>query len=431
MMEITGLRPENFIHGIRAYLIGLYCKRIVSDILVQQDNLLRERGKRFYELTNHLGNVLSTVTDRKLPISDTIPTPDTVLYFNADIATATDYYPFGMQMVNRTYSLEDYRFGFNGKEEDTSGMGGGQSTHDYGFRIYNPHIGKFLSVDPLTQSFPWNSTYCYAENDVIRSIDLDGTEKKVQIYSSTAACNIINKIEQGDYKVAWEKIIYCYTHGWVDNEGNPSDFVHRHYEELYGENQIWQIPKVSSALIFPNSTDLPGDEDKHDNNYSAKYGNYSSGGGWFEIYYFDYEKQESYFLGVIPNAKIRENQEMETYSVKDPQFQSVTPTYEFSDYMIGKRLRIAGYDVTMFLMKKSMPWSLSWDQQETLKKQKELRARLRTLGPNSRVLGSYEEFGAKGSYIYTYTVDEKGNEDFQFQTIVYPTNIINRYNGTN
>ena len=42
-----------------------------------------------------------------------------------------------------------YRYGFNGKELDPEGMGGGQSTYDYGFRIYNPALGKFLSVDPL------------------------------------------------------------------------------------------------------------------------------------------------------------------------------------------------------------------------------------------------------------------------------------------
>ena len=34
-----------------------------------------------------------------------------------------------------------------------------------------------MSVDPLASSFPWNSTYAFAENDVIRNIDLDGLEK--------------------------------------------------------------------------------------------------------------------------------------------------------------------------------------------------------------------------------------------------------------
>ena len=40
-------------------------------------------------------------------------------------------------------------------------------------------MARFLSVDPLAKSYPWNSTYAFAENDVIRSIDLDGLEKLI------------------------------------------------------------------------------------------------------------------------------------------------------------------------------------------------------------------------------------------------------------
>ena len=45
-----------------------------------------------------------------------------------------------------------YRYGFNGKEEDSNGEWGGQSHYDYGFRIYNPSIAKFLSVDPMAET---------------------------------------------------------------------------------------------------------------------------------------------------------------------------------------------------------------------------------------------------------------------------------------
>ncbi len=34
-----------------------------------------------------------------------------------------------------------------------------------------------MSVDPLSKEFPWNSTYAFAENDVIRNIDMEGLEK--------------------------------------------------------------------------------------------------------------------------------------------------------------------------------------------------------------------------------------------------------------
>lgn len=69
-----------------------------------------------------------------------------------------------------------YRYGFNGKEEDSAGEWGSKSHYDYGFRIYNPSIGKFLSVDPLAKEYPELTPYQYASNTPIQAIDLDGLE---------------------------------------------------------------------------------------------------------------------------------------------------------------------------------------------------------------------------------------------------------------
>jgi hypothetical protein len=55
-------------------------------------------------------------------------------------------------------------------------MGGGGSTYDYGFRIYNPALGRFLSVDPLTKEYPYYTPYQFAGNMPINCIDLDGLE---------------------------------------------------------------------------------------------------------------------------------------------------------------------------------------------------------------------------------------------------------------
>ncbi len=83
-----------------------------------------------------------------------------------------------MQMPGRVFSSASYRYGFNGKENDNDVKGTGNQ-QDYGMRIYDPRLGKFLSVDPLAKEYSWNSTYAFAENDVIRSIDLDGMEKLI------------------------------------------------------------------------------------------------------------------------------------------------------------------------------------------------------------------------------------------------------------
>ncbi|WP_261387549.1 RHS repeat-associated core domain-containing protein [Chitinophaga pinensis] len=82
----------------------------------------------------------------------------------------------------RGFSGGGYRYGFNGKENDNEVKGEGNQ-QDYGMRVYDPRVGKFLSVDPLYREYPWNSTYAYAENDVIRSTDLDGAEKNVRTFS--------------------------------------------------------------------------------------------------------------------------------------------------------------------------------------------------------------------------------------------------------
>jgi RHS repeat-associated protein len=126
-------------------------------------------GRRSYELSNHLGNVLSVITDN---IGKS--TADTVW---ASVESSSDYYPFGMAMAGRSYSSSSYRYGFNGKEKDDKGELG-ETSYDYGFRIYNPRIAKFLSVDPLSKDYPWYTPYQFAGNTPIQAIDLDGLEPK-------------------------------------------------------------------------------------------------------------------------------------------------------------------------------------------------------------------------------------------------------------
>ena len=70
-----------------------------------------------------------------------------------------------------------YRYGFNGKEQDSDFGGTEGAIYDYGFRIYDSRIAKFLSVDPLTKGYPWYTPYQFAGNKPIGAIDLDGKEE--------------------------------------------------------------------------------------------------------------------------------------------------------------------------------------------------------------------------------------------------------------
>lgn len=133
------------------------------------------RGGKAYEISNHLGNVLAVVTDLKLgraysPIAG-LPSD----YYEPDVLSLTDYYPFGMEMAERNYTSNRYRYGFNGQEHDDDWVGQGNSLA-FKYRIHDARIGRFLSVDPLAPEYPWNSTYAFAENRVINSNDLEGAE---------------------------------------------------------------------------------------------------------------------------------------------------------------------------------------------------------------------------------------------------------------
>jgi len=66
-----------------------------------------------------------------------------------------------------------FRYGFNGKEKDNDMDG---NNYDYGFRIYNPGLGRFLSVDPLQKQYPYYTPYQFSGNSPIIFIDLDGKE---------------------------------------------------------------------------------------------------------------------------------------------------------------------------------------------------------------------------------------------------------------
>jgi len=80
-----------------------------------------------------------------------------------------------MVMPNRSLTSEKYRFGFNGKENDNE-VKGTANQQDYGMRIYDPRVARFLSVDPLTQSYPELTPYQFASNSCIALIDIDGKE---------------------------------------------------------------------------------------------------------------------------------------------------------------------------------------------------------------------------------------------------------------
>ena len=187
---------EQHIYG--SSRLGVWNRSINMTSGAGSNNYIFARGNKFFELSNHLGNVLVTVSDKKF---GHVAGDGTIDYYTSDVVTANDYYPFGMGMPGRKFSAESaYRYGFNGKERDQDMNS--LAAYDYGFRIYNPAIGKFLSVDPLTRSYPYYTPYQFAGNKPIAAIDLDGLEEKIvttQFYSNSKLNNsVTNKSPNPD-----------------------------------------------------------------------------------------------------------------------------------------------------------------------------------------------------------------------------------------
>lgn len=125
-------------------------------------------GDKTFELSNHLGNVLNTITDKKLPEFDA--TTGDLAFFNAEVVGYSDYYPFGMQRISGG-TLG--RYGFNGMEKDDEIKGSGNS-YTTEWRQYDPRIGRWLRLDPLAHTLGHLSPYHFSLNNPINVIDGDG-----------------------------------------------------------------------------------------------------------------------------------------------------------------------------------------------------------------------------------------------------------------
>ena len=112
-----------------------------------------------YHHTDHLGSVRA-ITDNS----------GSVIEQNA-------YYPFGSRHTfGNTYAQTTNRFKFNGKEEQTTGN---LQYLDYGARMYDSNIGRWLTRDPLAEKYYAYSPYNYCINNPVLFVDPDG--KKIEI----------------------------------------------------------------------------------------------------------------------------------------------------------------------------------------------------------------------------------------------------------
>ena len=95
----------------------------------------------------------------------------------SEILEENNYYPFGLKHKgynevvnsNRSEAAEKYKFG--GKElNDELGL----DLYDFGARNYDAAIGRWHSMDNLSELYFSNSSYVYALNTPVQALDPDG-----------------------------------------------------------------------------------------------------------------------------------------------------------------------------------------------------------------------------------------------------------------
>jgi len=145
----NGATITDYIEGIQ------YENGNIIFIQTEEGRAINSGGNYIYEytLTDHLGN--------------------NRLSFDQNSATAIrqqdDYYPFGMEISRGTTASPKNEYLYNKKElQEELGQ------YDYGARFYDPVIGRWGSVDPLTEKMRRHSPYNYGFNNPMRFLDPDG-----------------------------------------------------------------------------------------------------------------------------------------------------------------------------------------------------------------------------------------------------------------
>jgi len=118
------------------------------------------------------------------------------------VASLSNNKLFENSLVEVNYNLvsertEAHSYGFNGQEKDDETFGAGNE-YDYGARIYDPRLGRFLSLDAHYAKYPAISPYVSALNSPLLFKDIDGNDAVVTV----------QKDENGGGKITISSTVY-------------------------------------------------------------------------------------------------------------------------------------------------------------------------------------------------------------------------------
>jgi RHS repeat-associated protein len=140
---------------------------------VPQGILNHEHERLFHDITiEHEGFIYIYVSNESDQHMDVYFDDLKVRHEYSNIVAGSDFYPFGLEMKDRSITREFYRYGYQGQfaeKDDETGW------NHFELREYDPVIGRWLAPDPYSQYW---SPYVGMGNEPVRGTDPDGGKCK-------------------------------------------------------------------------------------------------------------------------------------------------------------------------------------------------------------------------------------------------------------
>ena len=185
-------------------------------------------------------NVDDSTPDKKYIVGDHLNNSTAVLKATTgSLINREEYYPFGETSFG---SFKFKRYRYNGKEKDEeSGL------YEYGQRYYAPWLCRFVSVDPIAEDYPHLSSYNYASNRPVTSIDLEGLQTPDEPSTNQQKNNkTSNPKEARSIKKYEKKFDKLLSEERVNNVNTTEAQVHDRMAELYNHKK-WMWVKDKSG----------------------------------------------------------------------------------------------------------------------------------------------------------------------------------------